>query len=43
MVDHIMPFINSTFGPRNKVMSANYIRKALDYIDGIITNRWLVE
>jgi len=24
-------------------MSANYIRKALDYIDGIITNRWLVE
>ena len=43
MTQEILPIINDEFRPENKVQSDRYIRRSLDFIDSIITNRWLSE
>ena len=43
MTTEIMPHINEVFKPRDKNITASYVRRALSFIDGIITNRWLLE
>jgi len=38
-----MPIINREFKPNNAGQRARYTRRALDFIDGLITNKWLLE
>lgn len=43
MTNQFMPIINREFKPNNAGQRARYTRRALDFIDGLITNKWLLE